>query len=148
MEVIFTLTEIQDVAKKVLSLTSAYKVFAMHGEMGAGKTTFIHALCEAMEVTDNISSPTFAIINQYKTYKDEIVFHIDLYRLKDEEEAISSGVEDCLYSGSTCFVEWPEKALGIFPDNTLHIHIDAISNDTRKLSFETKQLHHELIPGL
>lgn len=148
MEVIFTLTEIQDAAKKVLSLTSGYKVFAMHGEMGAGKTTFIHALCEAMGVTDNISSPTFAIINQYKTRKDEIVFHIDLYRLKDEEEAISSGVEDCLYSGSTCLVEWPEKALGIFPDNTLHIHIDAISNDTRKLSFETKQLPHGSIPGL
>ncbi len=148
MEVIFTLKEIQNAAKKVLLLTSGYKVFAMHGEMGAGKTTFIHALCEAMGVTDNISSPTFAIINQYKTYEDEIVFHIDLYRLKDEEEAISSGVEDCLYSGNTCLVEWPEKALRIFPDDTIHLHIETISGDSRKLSIESRQLPHESITGL
>ena len=148
MEVIFTLKEIHDIAKKVLLLTSGYKIFAMHGEMGAGKTTFIHALCEAMGVTDNISSPTFAIINQYKTREDELVFHIDLYRLKDEEEAISTGVEDCLYSGNTCLVEWPENALGIFPADTTHIYIEAISNDSRKLSFEARQLSPKSIAGL
>ena len=148
MEEIFTLNDIQSVAKKVLSLSDGNKVFALHGEMGAGKTTFIHALCEAMGVTDNISSPTFAIINQYKTREDAVVFHIDLYRLKDEDEAISSGVEDCLFSGNTCLVEWPEKALGIFPEDTLHIHIEAISTGTRKLSIEARQLPHESTTGL
>jgi tRNA threonylcarbamoyladenosine biosynthesis protein TsaE len=145
MEVIFTLEEIGDAAWKLLSLTRGYKVFALHGEMGAGKTTFIHALCEAMGVSDNISSPTFAIINQYKNADGEIVFHIDLYRLKDEEEAISSGVEDCLYSGNTCLVEWPEKAIGIFPDDTIHIYIAAIGNNTRKLSFELMPFRNESI---
>lgn len=136
MEVIFTLEEIGVAAKKVLAITAGHKVFAIHGEMGAGKTTFIHALCEAMGVHDNISSPTFSIINQYKTIEGEIIYHMDLYRLKDEEEAISSGVEDCLFSGNTCLVEWPEKALGIFPDDTLHVFIAVMNTHTRKLVIE------------
>jgi|SRR5665647_1844556 len=136
MEVIFTLEEIGVAAKKVLAITAGHKVFAIHGEMGAGKTTFIHALCEAMGVHDNISSPTFSIINQYKTIEGEIIYHMDLYRLKDEEEAISSGVEDCLFSGNTCLVEWPEKALGIFPDDTLHVFIAVMNTYTRKLVIE------------
>jgi tRNA threonylcarbamoyladenosine biosynthesis protein TsaE len=144
MEVIFTLEEIGKTAKKILLLTSGYKVFALHGEMGAGKTTFVHALCEAMGVKDNISSPTFSIINQYTTETGETIYHIDLYRLKDEAEAINTGVEDCLFSGNTCLVEWPERADGIFPDDTLHIHIAAVNNNTRKLTFELKQISNEM----
>jgi tRNA threonylcarbamoyladenosine biosynthesis protein TsaE len=135
MEVNFKLNEIQEVAKKIVAITANHKVFAIHGEMGAGKTTFIHAFCETMGVTDNISSPTFSIINQYKGKDGRIIFHMDLYRLKDEQEAISSGVEDCLYSGSTCLVEWPEITPGIFPDDTLHLYITAIDSNTRKISF-------------
>ncbi|MEO5892661.1 MAG: tRNA (adenosine(37)-N6)-threonylcarbamoyltransferase complex ATPase subunit type 1 TsaE [Ferruginibacter sp.] len=133
MEVIFTLEEIGKVAGNVLEITAAYKVFAIHGDMGAGKTTLIHALCEAMGVKDNISSPTFSIINQYSSEERNIIYHMDLYRLKDEDEAISSGVEDCLFSGNTCLVEWPEKAPGIFPDDTLHLFLTAIDTFTRKL---------------
>ena len=133
MEVIFTLKQIQDAAYKLLADTASYKVFAFQGEMGAGKTTFIHALCEVMGVQDVVTSPTFSIVNQYKTKDEQTVYHIDLYRLKNEEEAIQAGVEDCLYSGNTCFVEWPDKALGIFPDNTLHVSITAIDRNTRKL---------------
>ncbi len=133
MEVNFTLEQIQDAALKLLSVSANYKVFALHGEMGAGKTTFIHAFCEAMGVTDTITSPTFSIINQYKTVKGQTVYHMDLYRIKDENEAINAGVEDCLYSGNLCLVEWPEKAPGIFPDDTLHITITSVDDNTRKL---------------
>ena len=138
MEVIFTLEEIEVAARKILDATDGYKVFAIHGEMGAGKTTFIHALCDAMGVQENISSPTFSIINQYKANDNKIVYHMDLYRLKDEAEIVNSGVEDCLFSGNTCLVEWPEKAMSIFPDNTLHLHITALNTKSRKLVFDSK----------
>ena len=133
MEVNFSLKEIETAAKKLLAQTGGYKVFAFHGDMGAGKTTFIHALCRAMGVEDVISSPTFPIINQYKTKEGETVYHMDLYRIKDENEAINAGVEDCLYSGKICLVEWPGKAAGILPDDTLHIYITSIADNTRKL---------------
>ena len=133
MELNYTLDEIAEAAKIFVAATPALTVFAMHGEMGAGKTTFVHAVCEALGVSENISSPTFSIINQYRTPQGQTIYHIDLYRLNNEEEAIQAGVEDCLYSGSTCFVEWPDIAPGIFPDNTLQVSITAIDMNTRKL---------------
>ena len=135
MEVNFTLNKIQDVAIKLLWDSANYKVFALHGEMGAGKTTFIHALCEAMGVMDVITSPTFSIINQYQTNNGQTIYHMDLYRVKDANEAINAGVEDCLYSGNICLVEWPEKAAGIFPDETLHITITSVDDNTRNLKY-------------
>jgi len=133
MDIIFKLGEIDQMAKTFLANTVHHKVFALHGEMGAGKTTFVHAVCNAFGVKDTIGSPTFSIINQYQTNTAETIYHIDLYRLKDEEEAIQTGVEDCLYSGDYCFVEWPGRAPGIFPDKTLYVTILAVNNDTRKL---------------
>ena len=133
MEVNFTLEQIQDTALRLLSVSANYKVFALHGEMGSGKTTFIHAMCEAMGVKDVITSPTFSIINQYKTTNGQTVYHMDLYRIKDENEAINAGIEDCLYSGNICLVEWPEKAPGIFPEDTLHITLTSVDDNTRKL---------------
>jgi tRNA threonylcarbamoyladenosine biosynthesis protein TsaE len=133
MEVNFSLNEIDAAAKELLAQAGNYKVLAFHGEMGAGKTTFIHALCEAMDVEDVVSSPTFSIINEYKTKQAKTVYHMDLYRIKDENEAINAGVEDCLYSGSICLVEWPDKAAGILPDDTLHLYITSIADNTRKL---------------
>ena len=135
MEVNFTLYKIQEVAIKLLWDSANYKVFALHGEMGAGKTTFIHALCEAMGVMDVITSPTFSIINQYQTNNGQTIYHMDLYRVKDANEAINAGVEDCLYSGNICLVEWPEKAAGIFPDETLHITITSVDDNTRNLKY-------------
>ena len=134
MDVIFALSDIKNAAEQFLAAAGTTSVFAFHGEMGAGKTTFINAVCEVMGVKDTISSPTFSIINQYSTVTGKTVYHMDLYRLKDNEEAINTGVEDCLYSGNICLVEWPEKAPGIFPDDTLHVTIIAIGTDTRKLS--------------
>ena len=133
MEVIFKLENIHEAAAEFLNYAGRGKVFAFHAEMGAGKTTFIHALCEALGVKDNISSPTFSIINQYSA-GDKTIYHMDLYRIKDENEAINAGVEDCLYSGNTCFVEWPEKAPEILPDSTIQVTITMIDTNTRKLN--------------
>ncbi len=134
MDLKFSLANINTVAKEFITILDKSKVVALHGEMGAGKTTFVHAVCDVMGVKDTIGSPTFSIINQYQTNSGNIIYHIDLYRLKDEEDAIQAGVEDCLYSGNYCFVEWPEKATGIFPENTVHISIKAVENETRKLT--------------
>jgi tRNA threonylcarbamoyladenosine biosynthesis protein TsaE len=133
MEVIFKLENIQEAVQKLVAAAGDKKVFAFHGEMGAGKTTFIHALCEGMGVNGNISSPTFSIINEYTTANGKIIYHMDLYRLKDKNEAINAGVEDCLYSGNICLVEWPDKAPGIFPPDTLHLYIISAGANTRKL---------------
>ena len=136
MEWIFSLDNINDVAKEFWKATNGKMVFAFHGQMGAGKTTFIHALCDAKGVKDVVGSPTFSIINEYE-YDCEgtkkVIFHIDLYRLKDEQEALRAGVEDALFSGYICLVEWPEKAPGIFPDNTLHVFIEPVDTKTRRL---------------
>jgi len=136
MEWMFTLEHINTVAKEFWEAVKGKTVFAFHGQMGAGKTTFIHALCDEKKVKDVVGSPTFSIINEYEYDCDgtkRVLFHIDLYRLKDEEEAIRAGVEDCLYSGFICLVEWPEKAKGIFPENTVHIFLELVDNKTRRL---------------
>ena len=134
MDINFALKDINNAAARFLSLINKNRTIAFHGAMGAGKTTFIHAVCTALGVQDAVGSPTFSIVNQYQAAGNEPVYHIDLYRLKDEEEAIQTGVEDCLYSGNYCFVEWPEKAAGLFPENTLHVQIVPVDNDTRKLT--------------
>lgn len=136
MEWSFSLNNINDVATEFWKATEQKTVFAFHGPMGSGKTTFIHALCEAKGVKDVVGSPTFSIINEYE-YNCEgtkrPLFHMDLYRIKDEDEAARAGVEDALFSGSTCLVEWPEKAPGLFPDHTIHAYIEVIDGETRRL---------------
>ena len=136
MDLIFPLEKIGETASVLLTKAAGYKVIAFHGEMGAGKTTLIHSICEALGVRDTVSSPTFSIINEYKTGAGEPVFHIDLYRLKDLEEAVNAGVEDCLYSGNLNLVEWPEKAPGLFPAETLHVYLSALNTNTRKLQIK------------
>ena len=133
MVVDFTLNEIDKAADQLLSIIEDHKVIAFHGEMGAGKTTLIHALCQLMKIKDVVGSPTFSIINEYNTDAGDIVYHLDLYRLKDEQEAIAAGVEDCLYSGNLCMAEWPEKAPGIFPPGTIHCYLRSTGNNERKL---------------
>jgi tRNA threonylcarbamoyladenosine biosynthesis protein TsaE len=134
MEWRFVLNDIRSAAKSFWLAALGARVFAFHGDMGAGKTTFIHALCEEKGVRDVISSPTFSIINEYLFDENGIekkIYHIDLYRLKDEEEARLAGVEECLYSDHICFVEWPEKSPDLFPDGTLHVFVEAIGHQTR-----------------
>ena len=133
MDVSFSLETIQEAAKEMLEAIGDRKVIAMHGEMGAGKTTFVHAVCDVLGIKDAVSSPTFSIINEYRTASGIPVYHLDLYRLKDEEEAISAGVEDCVYSGKLCLVEWPEIAPGLFPPDTVHCYISITGNNQRSL---------------
>jgi tRNA threonylcarbamoyladenosine biosynthesis protein TsaE len=132
MELRFQLQDIGNAASIFWQAYPLQTVFAFHGNMGAGKTTFIHQLCLARGVTDTVGSPTFSIVNEYR-YAGGSIFHIDLYRLKDEEEAIRAGVEDVLYSGEICLVEWPDRAPDIFPPDTVHVRLEALDPDTRKI---------------
>lgn len=141
MELKFSLNNIREIATRFWKIAGDAKVFAFHGEIGAGKTTFIHALCEVKGVKDAVTSPTFSIINEYNYSKNGInnkIYHIDLYRLKDEEEAIRTGIEDCLYSGHICLLEWPDRAPGILPDHARHIYIEITDSGNRKLLIDDK----------
>lgn len=135
MELIYSLDDIETAAKEFIKFTNGYSVVAFHGNLGAGKTTFIKAVCNKLGVEEKVSSPTFSIINQYTTGKGS-VFHIDLYRIKDIEEAIDAGVEECIYSGEICFIEWPEKVFSILPDDTVNVFIEPIDNSKRKLLYK------------
>jgi tRNA threonylcarbamoyladenosine biosynthesis protein TsaE len=151
MELQFTLADIDQAAQQFWAQLSAHRVFAFHAPMGTGKTTFIRALCQAKGVSSGISSPTFSLINEYVTEKGDSLFHIDLYRLKDAEEARQAGVEDILYKDAICLVEWPEKALELLPDDTVHLTMEGRPTvsatgvvDTRYLSTFTP-INHESI---
>lgn len=122
MEFVYALDEIDAAADRIWKNIGDRIVIAIEGEMGAGKTTLVHALCRLLGVKETMSSPSFSIINEYRASQGT-VFHIDLYRCRDEEEAIRAGVGDCLDSGKICFVEWPARAPGIFPENTVRMGI-------------------------
>ena len=102
--------------------------------MGTGKTTFVHALCDVLGVTDAVGSPTFSIINQYQLADGRTLYHLDLYRINDEEEAIQAGIEEVLYSGEYCMVEWPEKIPTLMPDNVLTVHLETVNELKRRIT--------------
>jgi tRNA threonylcarbamoyladenosine biosynthesis protein TsaE len=133
MDVSFSLATINDAAKQLLLAIGERKVIALHGEMGAGKTTLVHALCDGVGVEDAVGSPTFSIINEYTAADGRTIYHLDLYRLKDAAEATAAGIEDCIWSGDLCLVEWPEIAPGIFPDDTVHCYLKITGNKDRML---------------
>lgn len=133
MEIFFELDGIGNTVKDFLKTADRYKVFAFSGDLGAGKTTFISALCDELQVVETVSSPTFSIIQEYKTTTDKIIYHIDLYRIKNKQEAMDAGIEECLNSNEICMVEWPEKAPEIFPKETVYTTIETISPSARKL---------------
>ena len=133
MDLIFTLDNIDDIAKRFIPLLNNFNIVAVNGAMGAGKTTFIHAVCRQMGVTGKMSSPTYSIIQQYETTNNSIINHIDLYRLKDTDEAIQAGVEDAVNSGDFCFIEWPEKIANILPLHFINIFIEPENHTKRKL---------------
>ncbi|MEO8415392.1 MAG: tRNA (adenosine(37)-N6)-threonylcarbamoyltransferase complex ATPase subunit type 1 TsaE [Ginsengibacter sp.] len=139
MEIIFNLTTIRDVAKKLISLIQDYKVITFSGELGAGKTTFINAICKELGVTETVTSPTYAIIQEYHFGNEHIIYHMDLYRVKNIHEAVEAGVEDCLLSGELCMVEWPEKASLLFPGTTVNASLHTLSDHMRKLVVKLPQ---------
>jgi tRNA threonylcarbamoyladenosine biosynthesis protein TsaE len=141
VELEFSIENIKQAAMQFWSLASGKRVFAFQGNLGAGKTTFIHALCDVKGVKDVVGSPTFSIINEYvfdENGQIKKIYHIDLFRLKDEEEAIQAGVEDCLYGEHICFVEWPEKAPHIIPQDTIYACIRIVDQQTRQISLQDK----------
>ena len=133
MDAIFNLWQIRQAASALWKEGRAKKIWAFYADMGTGKTTFIHALCEELGVQSAVSSPTFAIINEYDTRVAGTIYHMDWYRLKDEEEAVNAGVEDSLTSGQLCLVEWPGNASGLLPDDTFQIHMEMLDEDTRRI---------------
>jgi len=135
MEMTFVLEEIETVAREIMEMSNHKKVIAVHGSMGAGKTSFIKAICRVLEVKDSVSSPTFSIINEYES-KTGRIYHMDLYRLKNSEELIQAGVEDSLYSGNLCLVEWPELAFSMLPNDSFHIYLEAIDESIRRIRID------------
>lgn len=133
----YSLPGINQAAQKAFEQSQGRKVWAVHGEMGAGKTTFIHAVCENLQVVSPVTSPTYAIINEYKTAAGESIFHLDLYRLKDEEEALQAGVEDVLTGGNLCMIEWADRTPALLPDDCFHVHITVKDENTRQLTITT-----------
>lgn len=129
----FELFEIKTVASKLWQQYNQYKIWALNAPMGAGKTTLIHAICSILKVNDSVSSPTFAIINEYESPVAGIIYHMDWYRLKNETEIIDAGCEDCLNSGNICFIEWAEKAPSILPSNTMQLNLQIINASKRRL---------------
>ena len=133
-----TINSIDKIAQAARDFKAAigdHRVIAFHGEMGAGKTTFIKALCAEFGVTDNVASPTFAIINEYLAGDGSTIYHFDLYRMETIADLQNIGVEDYFYSGNFCLVEWPELAEPLFPNNVLNVTITVLPDKTRKISF-------------
>lgn len=116
-------SQLPQVAQRMLDKYPKHRVFALYGTMGAGKTTFIKAVCLSLGIRDVTSSPTFSIVNEYLRDTGEPVFHFDFYRIKDEREAFDLGYEEYFYSGNYCFIEWPEKIEGLLPSETIKVEV-------------------------
>jgi len=117
------LEDLPRIAQEILALKGKEQILAFSGEMGAGKTTLISAICNSLKVQDAISSPTYSLVNEYLRENGEKVYHFDFYRIDSEEEAMDMGVEDYFESGALCLVEWPEKIENLLPENYIHVKI-------------------------
>ena len=132
---IHNVEELQTVAKELLFYIHDYPVLAFYGKMGIGKTTLIKALCKEMFVENTVTSPTFALFNEYTTSSKDIIYHFDFYRINKIEEIFDFGYEEYFYGGNYCFVEWPELIENMLPDNTMKISLTEGPKDSRIISF-------------
>lgn len=131
---ITSLDTIHEAARQFIANMGQHTVFAFYGKMGAGKTTFIKAVCEALGVTDAINSPTFAIINEYRSATtQELIYHFDFYRINKVEEAFDFGYEDYFYSGALCFIEWPELIEELLPPDAVKVSIEEQADGSRTI---------------
>ena len=130
-----SLEEIGKAAQEFVAAMGDRKVFAFYGKMGAGKTTFIKAVCEELGVEDVINSPTFAIVNEYVDGEGEPIYHFDFYRIKNVQEVMDIGYEDYVYSGNVCFMEWPELIENLLPDDAVKVTIEEEMDGSRKVTF-------------
>ena len=133
MEIEFSLNQINEVADKIIA-QNPKKVILFNGEMGVGKTTLIKQLCKNLGVQEATSSPTFSLVNEYQTIDNQIIYHFDVYRIKSEAEALDMGIDEYLYSGNYCFIEWSEKILSLIPNDHSIINIELLENGMRKLT--------------
>jgi tRNA threonylcarbamoyladenosine biosynthesis protein TsaE len=131
-----SLDTIRKTAREFIDNMDGRTVFAFYGAMGAGKTTFVKAVCEEMGVKDVVNSPTFAIINEYDVEGGKPIFHFDFYRINKPEEAFDFGYEDYFYSGNICFIEWPEKIEALLPENCVKVTIEEQLDGSRKIAVE------------
>ena len=129
-----SLDTIHEAAKQFIAAMEDNTVFAFYGKMGAGKTTFIKAICEELGVNDVINSPTFAIVNEYLTAQGDSIYHFDFYRLNEASEAFDFGCEEYFYSGCKCFMEWPEKIDEVLPNDVVNCYFTEKEDGTRELS--------------
>ena len=136
-----SLDSIHEAAKQFIAAMEDNTVFAFYGKMGAGKTTFIKAICEELGVNDVINSPTFAIVNEYRSDETgELIYHFDCYRLQNEAEAEDIGVEDYFESGAVCLIEWPERILDLLPDDTVRVDIVEAADGKRTLTMSFPEI--------
>jgi tRNA threonylcarbamoyladenosine biosynthesis protein TsaE len=133
---ITSLTELPATAQSLINFAGSQKIFLFYGDMGAGKTTFIKALCQELGVTDVVTSPTFSIVNEYAGTNAN-VYHFDFYRLKNQNEALDMGYEEYFYSGDYCLIEWPEKIPDLLPPHYIRVTISVTREQTRHFSFES-----------
>jgi tRNA threonylcarbamoyladenosine biosynthesis protein TsaE len=134
MKLEFHFTQIKKIAAELWQQYNQYKIWAFKASMGAGKTTLIHTLCcDVLLVNDAVTSPTFAIINEYQSTSEQIIYHMDWYRLKNEQDVIQAGCADCIESGNLCFIEWSEKAPALLPSDTLKIYMEILNEQERRL---------------
>jgi len=132
MNIVFSLDQIKETAEQILA-SNPKKIILFNGEMGVGKTTLIKQLCKSLGVQDATSSPTFSLVNEYYTSDNQIVYHFDFYRLNKETEALDMGVDDYLYSGNWCFIEWSEKIANLLPEETSIVTIELLADGKRSL---------------
>lgn len=133
-----SLDNIREAAKQFIAAMEDNTVFAFYGKMGAGKTTFIKAICEELGVTDVINSPTFAIVNEYRSDETgELIYHFDFYRIKKLDEVYDMGYEDYFYSGALCFIEWPELVEEVLPGDAVKVTIEEVEDGTRSVRLES-----------
>ena len=130
-----SLEQIHEAAQEFVAAMGDHTVFAFYGQMGAGKTTFVKAVCECLGVEDVINSPTFAIVNEYRSGSGELIYHFDFYRIKKLEEVYDMGYEDYFYSGALCFIEWPELIEELLPADAVKVSIVQAEDGSRTVSF-------------
>ncbi len=133
MEIEFSIDQIDEAANKIIA-ENPKKIILFNGEMGVGKTTLIKQLCKNLGVKEATSSPTFSLVNEYQISDNQYIYHFDVYRLKTESEALDMGIDEYLFSGNWCFIEWSERIPNLIPDAHSIINIELLENGNRKLT--------------
>ena len=135
MKETYTLTELPKIAKQLIAKAKDTKILLFYAEMGAGKTTLIKEIIKQLGVIDNVSSPTFSLVNEYFSVKNGTIYHFDFYRIEDETEALDIGIDDYFYTNNWCFIEWPQNIDSYLPEDAIVVNIEIIDKITRRIKF-------------